>query len=931
MRITKVSRNFETELIKLSAGAISPENFEKLILLLESEIQRIYFTKTSEANLLRIFHGMLDKIFFINECIRYPHYIEILVTIASNSDFLTDILAVNPEYFYRIVNPSSLKNPLNQKEFRLEIEKSLALYNSFSAKVHLLKTIKRRELLRIGLRDIYSSIPLQEVTNELSVLASSLSSELFRLCFIETLRKYKIQNTSAHYCLISLGKLGGVELNYSSDIDLLLFYDKERKLGNKLLSEILAESTKLFLNSSGDIYGGILYRIDFRLRPDGRNSPICRSIHEYLNYYESRGEDWERQMLIKTDYLAGNKSLYKKFTTYLSPFVYPVSLSTSPKERILKMKADIERKNKEGENIKLLPGGIRDIEFAVQALQLLNGGRIKEIRTGNTLDAVELLFKNKLLDEQEKLTLTDAYILYRKVEHYLQLMNDRQTHIIPDEGELLEKLSFYLSFDSVKKFNQKINVTRDRVRAIYYSILADNELTGRAKNRFEEINFKDVKKADSDFQFLKNGRSITGARTFDSKSIESFTKIENDIIENLVASSNPDETLSNLVRVIRQSAFPSIWYNELYDKTFLSYLMNICQYSQYSIDLFSENKRLRDFMLSRKVFMKIPKKELSKMEVKFILIYLSVQTILELIDPIKTSRLLSDLMKIKIRRITENFTNKLEWENDYFVAALGSLGSLSLTFYSDFDLVFIVRHTKDYSNLEKRFQELLAKLKNELYPFTIDCRLRPEGKSSQLVWDLRNEKEYFQKRARIWEFQSLTKINFITGNIRLFSGFIKSVEKSLTRFRKEEIKRDTAAMRNHKALKRTTGAVVLFDFKMSPGGINDIETIIQYLLLCNSRIFKQSVGNTVIENLHSIEEKLKKKEFNMLFEAYKFYKRVEIYNQLLFNASVTKIDLEGEKLKILIEKLNILNVQEFKSLLKKYTTGVNNIYSRILS
>jgi glutamate-ammonia-ligase adenylyltransferase len=932
VRIEKISRNFEYELARLSAGALSPDNFDKLLSLFESEIKRVYFTESSEANLIRIIHGMLDKIFFINECIKYPHYVEILVVVSANSNYLTDILVVNPEYFYWIVNPSILKIHPGKNEFKKEIEKSISLYNSFTAKLHSLKTIKRRELLRIGLRDIYYKVPLQNITGELSVLASILSAELFELCLSEILKKYSISKISAHYCLISLGKLGGCELNYSSDIDLVLFYDKEKKIGNKkFISEILTETATLFLNSSSDINGGFLYRIDFRLRPDGRNAPICRSLLEYLNYYESRGENWERQMLIKAGWLCGNKSLYKKFTGYLTPFIYPAALSTSPKEQILKMKNDIEIKNNERENIKLLPGGIRDIEFAVQALQLLNGGRIKEIRTGNTLTAIELLLKSQLLDENEKLTLTGAYIFYRQIEHYLQLMNDRQTHVIPEAGELLEKMSFHMQFQSVKEFKQKISITRKEVRKIYNSILMDDETTNYKSNTLYEINFRDKIRANSDIQFLRDGKGITGDRTFDTKSIESFRNIEKDITNYLNKSSRPDITLSNFVRVIKQSGFPSIWYNELIDKTFFGYLMAICEYSQYSVDLFAEDKKLRDFLLSRKVFMKIPESELSNLEIRFIRFYFSVQITICLIDPVTASQSLSNVVKIKLKKIIDYYSNQTDWVKDYFVAALGSLGSSTLTFYSDFDIVFILRNTKNHPRIEKRFQELLAVIKSELNPFTIDCRLRPEGESSQLVWDIKSAKEYFRKRARVWEFQALTKINFIAGNKRLFNSFTKSAINSSTRFNKKEIKSEINAMRNKLTVKRASGIIDFFDFKKSPGSLNDIEFIVQYLIICDAELFNRSLGKTITETLKIKKGQIKKTDLKLLRDAIIFFKSSEILNQLIFNVSVSKIDIAGEKAVIISEKIMSGSIKHFNTLLKTYSSKVKNIYSQLLN
>ncbi len=171
-------------------------------------------------------------------------------------------------------------------------------------------------------------------------------------------------------------------MNYSSDIDLVAFYDKNSFINKKVYyNQILSETILLFIETASKKTGsGFLYRVDFRLRPDGRNAPLCGSYLEYLRYYEMRGEDWERQMLIKANYLCGSKSLYNKFSDYISRFIYPTSFSASPIEQIKKLKSNIEKRNKSDENIKLVSGGIRDIEFSLQALQLLNGGKDITIR-----------------------------------------------------------------------------------------------------------------------------------------------------------------------------------------------------------------------------------------------------------------------------------------------------------------------------------------------------------------------------------------------------------------------------------------------------------------------------------------------------------------------------------------------------------------------
>jgi len=933
VRLNKISKEFEGKLADLSAGVLSSDEFEKLINIFEAEFNRVYFTASSEANLFRIINGMYDKVFLIRECIRYPHYVEILVSVAANSNYLTDILVINPEYFYWIVNPSTLNTSLNKVEFNNEIKSTLSLLTTFRAKINALKTTKRKELLRIGLRDIYLKTPVKNITEELSILAVHLASELFSICYKEILKKYAIENPPGKYCLASLGKLGGDELNYSSDIDLILFYDKDRKIRNrKYLSELLTEATQLFIKSSAEITGGFLYRIDFRLRPDGRNSPLCRSLQEYLNYYESRGEDWERQMLIKVNFLGGSKTLYKKFIDFLTPFIYPSSLSASPKKQILKMKASIERRIKDEDNIKLIYGGIRDIEFSVQALQLLNGGKIKAIRNGNTLQAIEELEKAKLLNDLEAKTFSDAYIFYRKIEHYLQLMNDRQTHVIPEEGELLEKMRHFLGYKNSENFKQEVNKYRSKVRKIYQSILSEDETQSDVSAVLTTIVFEDKIRAKNDFQYLREGKGITGTRTFDSKSIESFRKIENWIYDYLKNSIYPDKTLSNFVRIIKGADFPSIWYGELVDKTFFEFVMKICELSQFSINLFSEDKELREFLLSRKVFTKIPVGELSLFKIKTILFYLSVQITVDILDPLKASEILSNLIHIKINMLFEEQTKEMKWNKDYFVAALGSLGSSALTFFSDLDLIFILRNSQKYPLAEKQFKKILTLLRDELKPFTIDCRLRPEGESSQLVWDIENSKNYFKNRARVWEFQALTKISFISGDKRLFKSFTKAAVSSISRFDVKKIKREMHEMRKKISSQKIATSLEIFDIKKNSGSINDIEFVVQYYLLCNPVLFNKSFDKKTVEQLYLIGESLNDKSAKIILNnAFKFFKSVELLNQLIFNNTTSKIVLEDKTLNSFSKKMGYKNSAQFKDDIKSFSAKVRNIYSQIFS
>ena len=932
MRKAKLSPGVIEKLAEISAGYLPENVFDKFIELISSEIKNKFFTHSSESNLLRIILSMYDKVSFIGDCVKYPHYVEILISIAVNSNYLTDILVRNPEYFYWIVNPSNLDRNLDEDELKDNLRQNINSYKSLNAKLNFLRSQKRKEILRIGTKDILGTNDLKTITEELSILARSITSILFSICYNEVLNKYNLQLNENLYCLIALGKLGGDELNYSSDIDLVIFYDDSISIKNKKsFREILIEVIYLFIESATAVTSlGYIFRIDFRLRPDGRTSLLTRSLQEYLNYYESRGEDWERQMLIKAGFVSGSKMLFKNFIGYLQPFIYPSSFSISPMEQIKKLKNNIEKSLKDDENIKLIPGGIRDIEFSVQALQLLNGGKLKKIRSNNTLDAIDYLKVTELLNEEEADVFYNSYIFYRKIEHYLQLMNDTQTHSIPSEGEILEKLSSYLGFKSSKQFNEAVAQNRNNVKAIYDSIIGKESELSLRENKISNIKFENPNRADKDFIYLSEGKGLLGQKEFDKSTIESFVKIEPSLIKYLDNCLQPDLVLQNFVRVIRNITFPSIWYNEFLDEKFFKSFLQLCEFSQKSIDLFAEDTDLHEYFLTRKVFQKYSNSDFINFNLKKLFFTLSVQITVELISIKKFSTTLSNYFLERIKLISKQFFSEIE-TSQIFIAGMGSFSIGEMTFASDIDLIFGTKSFEADNEVEKKFQGLLLKFKEEFKPFEVDCRLRPEGKSSQLVWELNSYKNYLQNRARIWELQAFSKMNFIFGDRKSYNNLIKSLVQRIKLENPESIKKEMKAMRA-KMFPSTSYLSKNFYIKKSSGGISDIEFIIQYLLLSNPDNYRKNIGKNKIKKLKNLQDKLTDNiDYEKLKDNFLFLKNLEILNQNIFNISSAMIAKDENKYKIYAKNLGISSANEFKkklgSVIKENHTFYKNIFN----
>ncbi|MBK7866389.1 MAG: hypothetical protein IPJ75_05035 [Ignavibacteriales bacterium] len=309
----------------------------------------------------------------MRDFLRYPLQIEVVVAVAANSNYLTDVLVRNPESELRRATEelSVIATVVGEALFLICLEKTLVNYG-------------------------INGVGFGELSGEKSV------NEEFRP-LLDKIRDFAV---------ISLGKLGGGELNYSSDIDLIVVFNNNFKLPNgKEYFELLHETIILFTESAMTMTeAGFLFRVDFRLRPDGHAAPLARTLQDTILYYETRGENWERQMLIKAGFLCGNKKLYKTFIDSVTPFIYPASFFKSPTEQIAALRESMLRNIGDENNIKLFKGGIRDIEFGVQALQMLNGGKNPSVRTGNSLTAIGALTELKILNIEEADLLTEAYI-----------------------------------------------------------------------------------------------------------------------------------------------------------------------------------------------------------------------------------------------------------------------------------------------------------------------------------------------------------------------------------------------------------------------------------------------------------------------------------------------------------------------------------------
>ncbi|MDW8290735.1 MAG: hypothetical protein RMM06_08425 [Armatimonadota bacterium] len=404
-----------------------------------------------------------------------PAVLEIFFTVCATSQFFSEILIQNPEYFEFFSDPSLRRRPKTVAQHYRDLQNLLRTCTSYGMKIDALRRYKGREVLRIGVMDILGVLDLPEVAQAFSDFADACVQVAYEMAHEELARRYEMTGTPA-FAVIGMGKLGGRELNYSSDIDLLFVHDDEVGVTGKLSGAQYAErlAQEIVNVLARNTARGFVFRVDLRLRPEGRYGAPSRSLSSYRHYYESWAETWERQALIKARFVAGDPRVGEAFTRMAQEYTYQRYVPVEWVEEIRHNKRRLEQKaflaDETHTNVKIGEGGIRDIEFTVQLLQLLVGGQHPSVRTGNTIEALQRLRREGFLTPEEAVILRESYCFLRTVEHRLQILYERQTQRLPTDPRQLELLARRMGFESVDDFRETYDRVRAQVREVFLRV-----------------------------------------------------------------------------------------------------------------------------------------------------------------------------------------------------------------------------------------------------------------------------------------------------------------------------------------------------------------------------------------------------------------------------------------------------------------------------
>jgi glutamate-ammonia-ligase adenylyltransferase len=831
-------------------------------------------------------------------------------------------LALHPEMLLWLSQPEIALSERGYVEMLADLRRSTeesAAANNFGA----LRSWKSREMTRIALRELAGAAALEETTAELSQLAE--------ICVTEVYKHWNAQlrgssgSPTAEFAVLALGKLGGHELNHSSDIDLLFLYSNEGQTSPRLsnhewFNQLAEKILKTFATTDPE---GPLFRIDLRLRPEGSSGPLARSLESMENYYAGFGETWERLALIKARGICGSRELAYEFLQLLQPFIYPKSPTPDLFEEIANIKRRIERDvvgaDKLERNVKLGRGGIREIEFVVQTFQFVHGAHHTFLQETSTLKALRALAQLELIPRNEVLDLDRAYRFLRRVEHRLQIDAEQQTHTVPQEPEPLKRLALSLGFASAQQFTAALKETMTGVRAIFQRVTAGTPGDGPVALGM----FADQRRADKALNDLARGAPSFHVAP---RTRQVFRKLRPLLLDWLAQAADPDFTLNQLVRFVEAYGLRSLLFELLVtNPKLLELLIKTFDASRFAGDLLIRRPQLLEEITRDTTFYepRSTAENLRRLDAlgagaanldpirayrQRHLLRVVLRDVLGLATPDAIFAEISDLAEACLV-----FTNNLLGGENLTIIALGKFGGREINYGADLDVIFI----GDDIRAAQSLTVAMTSSSPEGNIAALDARLRPDGEKGPLACSLDAYESYYKQRAQLWEIHALTRARPVSGPLQ--QPYIDMVKKIWAETgRQPDLFQKIDSMLERIRGGRGSGSDFL-DFKTGAGGLIEAEFLVQALQM-KSGIWSPNWGQALQEL--GQQNLLSAAETHSAATSYDFLRRCAIALRRWENKSVSALPTDLEEQKRLACRLGCKSTDAFTV---KYNTARETI------
>lgn len=872
-----------------------------------------------------------------------------LATALTFSRYAQHLIASEPILHVDLLK--NLNNPCSRTEMQSFLDSHADIIGDEATLHRILRQLRKRVILRLAARDLIGLADLTEIMISMTDLAETTINFALKhhenwLMESNRFGQPKGEKCAAtqHLLVVAMGKLGGGELNVSSDVDLVFVYPEDGETdGNRSISNhdfFSRLGRKLIVSLSEYTVDGYVFRVDMRLRPYGENSPLAISFAALEEYFLKQGREWERHAWIKSRVITGSSETGSILMEQISrPFVYRKYLDFGAYESMRRLHAQLRKEVERREmhdNIKLGPGGIREIEFITQVFQLIRGGRDVDLCIRPTLAALKRLQQKQHVAEQAFSELTEAYHFLRKLEHRLQYLDDQQTQTLPENPEDQTLIAAAMGFSGYHDFLQQLDIHRTNVTRHFELIFAaprkssvhdmltplwqtqseDATKTEAATTQLSTLGFAEPVKISERLQKFYNSGFFQQLPESSQQQINVLVPL---LIE-IVAKYPPvDVTLERMLQLLENISLHTHYLALLHEHPHtLQRVAKLVSISQWASEYLGRHPILLDELLRHDAPRNIPDWRSLKQELVYQLNHVNspknnvtewqmdvlrhfqhAQVFRLLVNDLEGTLLpetlsdhlteLADLVLNTVLSLAWSDLKKRHRETPFFaIIGYGKLGGKELGYASDLDIIFLYddNHPEASETYTKLGQSINAWLTNHTSAgilYLTDLRLRPNGASGLLVHSIEAFAKYQHKQAWVWEHQALTRARFVTGDYRVAKIFEATRKEILCQRRNQaDLKQKILDMRE-KMLTAYPNPTQLFDIKHDRGGIIDVEFIVQYLVLshaCNHPELTENIGNIALLKLAGELKLIPCKIAEAVRIAYREFRRIQHRSRL---------------------------------------------------
>lgn len=848
------------------------------------------------------------------------------------SPYIQRQLSKYPQWIERLITSQAYQ----QDELSQHVHQVIAACDNEADLMRVIRETRHFETVRIAWRDLTRLGNLRETLADITALADSLVNSVLLWRYDELAKRHGIPRNAdgeaQQMVVLGMGKLGGRELNFSSDIDLIFAFPEAGETDGRKSIDNQTFFTKVgqkLINSLGQTNAyGFAYRVDMRLRPFGDSGALVLSFDAMEYYYQTHGREWERYAMVKARVIAGDQARGAELMQSLKPFIYRRYMDYGAIEQLRDMKQRINRealRRGKVRDVKLGTGGIREVEFILQVFQLMRGGRQPELQTRHLLKTLACVAELELVTQQEAELLQQAYCFYRDAENRLQMWGDEQTHALPEDEAQQAILAESMGFSDWQSFMVVFDDYRGRVHDMFRKIFAlegEEEDNADDKSIFEklwqaylddeqsvttleELGFQ---QPEQSWELIHNLGSSRLYASLTETARNRMDRLVPRLIEVCSQQKRPGDALERSLRIVQAVAKRSVYISMLAEHPeALEHLVKLVHGSTWITTLLTKHPILFDELLdTRRLYTPLNRDELRT----------ALNNELNKIDSDDTDEVMERLRQFKNAQMFRvaaadianvlplmKVSDQLTWiaeailasdwrhvwhvmqqrsgvpcynaqgeskEAGFAIIGYGKLGGIELGYGSDLDIIFLHNSPANsytngkkqldnqvfYTRLSQRIIHTLSTYTHDGRLYETDTRLRPSGASGLLVTSVDSFKDYQLNEAWIWEHQALLRARAITGTTDLQEQFEQVRKDILCQPREpKKLKIEVVEMREKMWESLGSKDPQLFNMKKDPGGITDIEFLVQYLILLNAHKTPELVKwSDNIRQMESLQE-----------------------------------------------------------------------------